>query len=87
MKGGQEIKKFEMITSIEKFYIMTIEADNELEAINLAKKALSDDNYDTKYIKGFKYRNRSYQTSHIREAGTSKYRNSRFITDPLVRIK
>jgi hypothetical protein len=62
-----------MITSIEKFYIMTIEADNELEAINLANKALSDD--------------RCYQTRHIREAGTSKYRNSRFITDPLVRIK
>jgi hypothetical protein len=76
-----------MITRIEKFYIMTIEADNELEAIDLSNKALSDDNYDAKYIKGFKYRNRSYQTCHIREAGTSKYRNSRFITDPLVRIK
>jgi len=76
-----------MITSIEKFYIMTIEADNELEAINLAKKALSDDNYDTKYIKGFKYRNRHYQTRCIREAGTFKYRDCRFITDPLVRIK
>jgi len=81
------LKKFEMITSIEKFYIMTIEADNELEAINLANKALSDDNYDAKYIKDFKYRNRCYQTRQIREAGTSKYRNSRFITDPLVRIK
>jgi hypothetical protein len=76
-----------MITSKKEYYIMTIEADNELEAINLANKALSDDNYDAKYIKGFKYRNRAYQASHIRKAGTSKYRNTRFITDPLVRIK
>lgn len=60
-KAKQGKKKFEMIATITKWYSMTIEADDELEAMKLAKKAVSDDNYDAEYIKGFRYRDMNYR--------------------------